>query len=212
MTDRPEPGWYEDPSDGTRARRWDGDGWTDQTMPMPTRPTLPGLIPRSEDDGIRYAPDDPPLRGAAAVIDRVRSSDRRLTVGGGVLLVLVGLSLAVVGFTRAGRAAPDPDRSVRAAATVTTAPRPTSTLATVTTVASRDGCRAAFHKGEQVLDQTIPFTTCSRDDFIAISFEEAQALAPGYNRSWWGAYSLPQSCAEMRQRNVSPLPACDGVD
>jgi hypothetical protein len=31
MSDTPDPGWYPDPDDASRARYWDGQGWTDRT-------------------------------------------------------------------------------------------------------------------------------------------------------------------------------------
>jgi len=40
MTDRPD-GWYEDPTDASLYRRWDGSQWTSQTMPRKITPALP---------------------------------------------------------------------------------------------------------------------------------------------------------------------------
>ncbi|MTV26774.1 DUF2510 domain-containing protein [Nitriliruptoraceae bacterium ZYF776] len=42
-------GWYQDPLDPTRERRWDGTGWSDdarpaQTPPVPAEPLSPGLL------------------------------------------------------------------------------------------------------------------------------------------------------------------------
>ena len=183
---------------------------------MPSADLLPGLAPTRSDDSLRYVPDQPEPTGFGALVGRVRGSDRRTLVSGGVLLVIIGLGLAAFGLTRGGDPEGVAGRSDRVAAVVSTTAAPATQLPSTTTSApklsSRDSCRAAFKRAELVLDQTIPFTECNRDDFVAVSFEEAQSLSPGYNRSWWGAYTMAQSCAELAQRKISPLTACVGVE
>lgn len=62
MTDLPplaagtQPGWYDDPADGTKRRYWDGSAWTDRTAldaaklprtgPTPSSEITPGGVPQ----------------------------------------------------------------------------------------------------------------------------------------------------------------------
>lgn len=67
----PEPGWYPDPAGGGGLRRWDGRGWTEDTVasaaeipgPAPSVPTGrhdPGVVPAPSGQWGRSAPPAPP--------------------------------------------------------------------------------------------------------------------------------------------------------
>jgi hypothetical protein len=56
------PGWYPDPADGTRLRRWDGQGWTaDVVLPQPVAPVAPTF---AEPTFAPPAPAAPPTAAA----------------------------------------------------------------------------------------------------------------------------------------------------
>ena len=51
----PDAGWYPDPEDPSRYRRWDGDRWTDDRQPATTFGSPPAAAPR-----LTAAPSPPP--------------------------------------------------------------------------------------------------------------------------------------------------------
>lgn len=55
----PEEGWYPDPSDNTRYRYWDGQQWTEHTLPVVEEPE-PALEPEPAPDETTSVPVPPP--------------------------------------------------------------------------------------------------------------------------------------------------------
>ncbi len=61
----PDPGWYPDPDDASRARYWDGQAWTDRTRALETGAAQPDAPePAAAKTRAAAAPPTRPARGA----------------------------------------------------------------------------------------------------------------------------------------------------
>lgn len=131
-----QPGWYQDPHGGGGQRWWDGERWSEHTIPPPPAPSPPGVIPPPPSGappagtapagpaGPAFvpAPGDPaPAVRPAATPPGAAAPARPSTSGGGaggrsskVLLVVLGLVfvvgiVAVVALLLAGDDADQPE-------------------------------------------------------------------------------------------------------
>jgi|GEM_PF-3009554 len=112
-----QPGWYEDPHGGGGQRWWDGERWSEHTIPPPPAPSPPGVIPPPPTAapptgtapvslaGPTFVPapgeSAPAARSSTSVPPRIADPSRPPTAssGGGrsskLLLVLLGLAFVV---------------------------------------------------------------------------------------------------------------------
>lgn len=111
-----QPGWYEDPQGGGGQRWWDGERWSEHTIPPPPAPSPAGVIPPPPAGappagtappapaGPTFvpAPGDPaPAIRPAATTPSAAATSRPVVSGGGggrsprLLLVLLGLVFVV---------------------------------------------------------------------------------------------------------------------
>jgi hypothetical protein len=107
----PPADWYPDPNGLQALRWWDGAQWTQQTQPLPQLPSKPA-------DG-----DNPPGPGVPqSTPRRHRVRNALIASAGGLILLVVGISIGAAGKT--ANPAPVPTVTVTARA----APAPTVTV------------------------------------------------------------------------------------
>ena len=80
MSEQRSPGWYQDPTDRSRRRYWDGSDWTDQVAPTRLQPTGSSTPATGE-----------PKTRADIQRSRRRSPGRLWALGGIFLVVVVGI-------------------------------------------------------------------------------------------------------------------------
>ena len=121
---QPPAGWYPDSRDETAQRYWDGSAWTEHTAPATVQPPVqaPPVTHPQYGSPPTY---DAPVQMAGSTKSRMSPSKIALISGGGVLALIVIISVAA---GAGNRAATQPQVALVATATPRATPAPTPTV------------------------------------------------------------------------------------